>query len=333
VHRGQSFVVPLEQAKLLDAFDLVLAPYEVEKQDNNLDEETGEVDPNKEVIVLGFKISARDLTFAIPNAWLSRFAAASDRFEKGVALPLSEWRSWLGKANYASTSVPHIRWRLNLLRKRLAKLEAEKGKDNPRIKYRVKEDEAEAISEFTRNAVGAEPLSIYDSILQVWPKNAMDVVVYSDSCGQTNPLVPSSGGGLGFYVSSKYLQHDYAFAYRHDKPFLLNNHAEGAASYLGFLYALKLVPHAKRILLYTDSSDVVYVADAGKGEDSLNRLAMRMRVLSKARKVDYRVRWIPGDKNDIADALSRKPFHELYRTWGERLSSITVDQYVLEGAC
>jgi ribonuclease HI len=330
-HLGKEFLVPIEQSKLLDAFDLVGAPYKVEKQINNLDQETGEVDPDALLTILGFDYSPRDLTFTIPEEWKVRFLTSSARFKKGVALPLPDWRSWLGKANYAAVIVPHVRWRLNLLHKRVAKLELDKGAEYPRIKYRVKDDEEEAIEAFSAEVASSVPMSIFDAVLQIWPKNAMDVVVYSDSCGLVDG---GKVGGIGILIQSpKHLGLERAFAYRHDREFVHNNVAEGAAVYLAFLEVVKLVPQARRVLFYSDSTDVVYAIDAGKGEDELNRLAMRMRVLSSTRKIDFRVRWIKGTNNDPADRLSRRPLNDLHGTYGDRLSIITVDDYVLEGAC
>ncbi|GAA5937514.1 hypothetical protein JCM10213_007262 [Rhodosporidiobolus nylandii] len=318
VHRDEQLYLPKQLDELLSTWDVVKAPYELLKQLSTIDPHTGAFRNLIRVLglVIRVHVDPRKCTVEVPEDQKKRFALLSEDFAKGEKVSVGKWRTWLGKAQFVGVVTPWAKWRLNRLYADLAKLERDfNGSGKGRV--RVKDYQTEIVFWFLDQVLHATPLSLFDATLQRWTIEDADVVVWSDSC-----LVSASGGGgLGFVVASKAqgVGGDLGYYYRHPQPFVDNNFAEGAALYSGFETAIASHPGAKRFLLFTDSSTVVYAADAGRGSDEMLELAYRFVVKSNLTGVDFRVRHVSGRKNSRADVLSRAPFAQLRAEWGDRL--------------
>ncbi|GAA5936891.1 hypothetical protein JCM10213_000131 [Rhodosporidiobolus nylandii] len=300
-HHGEKVYLPQQLDELLDVYDLVGAPYDLLKQISSVDPKTGEVLDYIKLLGLLFK--------------------------KGEKVRLSTWRTWLGHAQFVGLAAPWAKWRLGRLYADVAKVERDQGGRN--VAFRVKDYQAEIVEWFLDEVLHAAPISILDATLQRWTIKDADVVIWADSCG----VAFSGGGGLGFVISSKALGEggDLGYWYRHPTPITDNNFGEGVALYSAFDEAVKLFPSAKRFLLFSDNSAVIYAADAGRGTAAMLELAYRFFLLSRKAKVDYRVRHVPGRLNSRADTLSRAAPAQLRAEWGNKLSTF-VPSAALVGA-
>ncbi|GAA5908377.1 hypothetical protein JCM6882_007920 [Rhodosporidiobolus microsporus] len=309
---------PKQLFEMLGVFDRIKAPYDIIKQLASVDVATGTLVDWLKVLGLVLRVAKepKDCTIEVPVDQKRQFALLSAEFSKGHKVTIAAWRTWLGRAQFVGLVSPWARWALNRLYVDLAKAEKDLGAGSTK-KIRVKEEQARVVDWYLEQVLHAPPLSIFDATLLCWPIAEMDVTVWSDSCGAAS----TGGGGMGFVVSVKDWGNgsDLGYYYRHDTPFKDNNFAEGVALLEGFRTAVSLAPNARRFLLFTDSSTVIYAADAGRGTDKMLELAYRFFTTSQAARVDYRVRHVAGKKNGRADGLSRSPIVQLRAEWGINL--------------
>ncbi|GAA5974278.1 hypothetical protein JCM8115_000827, partial [Rhodotorula mucilaginosa] len=308
---------PPQLAGMIEVFKSVGAPFAADKQL-----------AGSRLRILGIEVDAAEGTITVPDDQKRRFALLSDELLTPKPHGIAIYRTWLGRAQFVGVATPWAKWRLNLLYKAVAQWEHDKGR-HPTAKRRLKVEERRAVEAYLDEVLSSAPLSIFDATLQRWPMSACDVVVWSDSCGRAH----DGKGGLGFVLHDNRGSdgNDLGFYHRGKGPYNDNNLAEAMACFSGFEVALQTFPDARRICLFTDSSATIYALDAGKGNQRMLELAARMFRLSQGRKVDYRVRHVPGERNSRADTLSRAPPSQLRQEWGERLAYFSPSALVTGG--
>lgn len=308
---------PPQLAGMIEVFKSVGAPFVADKQL-----------AGSRLRVLGIEVDAEEGSIAVPDDQKRRFALLSDELLAPKPHGIAIYRTWLGRAQFVGVATPWAKWRLNLLYKAVALWERDKGR-HPTAKRRLKVEERCTVEAYLDEVLSSAPLSIFDATLQRWPMSACDVVIWSDSCG----CASNARGGLGFVLHDNRGSDgsDLGFYHRGDKPYSDNNLAEAIACFSAFETALQVHPRARRICLFTDSSATIYALDAGKGNERMLELAARMFRLSQERKVDYRVRHVPGERNTRADTLSRAPLAQLRQEWGDRLSYFSPSMLVTGG--
>ncbi|ORY90103.1 hypothetical protein BCR35DRAFT_255907, partial [Leucosporidium creatinivorum] len=281
----ESRLVPIQQARILTGWTLIGMPWEWDKQEWS----------TRYLVILGHLFDSVNLTITLPSNKKLLFADEVSSFLAQRNPPLVQWQRLAGYAQWACYTMPYAKFALQPLYDKMA------GKTMRRLGIHINVDTKRNLEWFVAELLAASPLSFLDPALDEWSSSDADITLITDAC--TNADVTDLPG-LGFVVVDK-LGPPLHFFHRASSTMGDIQLLEGIAVASAIAWVLTARPLVRRILVRTDSAPVVYSFDAGSGSSELKELVWASYLQLKEKRVDLRVKHIPGVRNTTADDLSR----------------------------
>lgn len=276
-------LIPTPQASLLTLWDELRVPHKPKKQLH------GETLP-----IIGIVVDPNELTFSLPDVSRRRLIEELQKWSspRTIRFPLRRWQKLCGWVNWVLNVFPLLRPCLNNVYPKLS------GKtlrnQNITVNNAIRSDFRWALQALDR----LPPIRILDSLM--WTPEDADVIVLSDAC-------PS---GLGFWVPST-SQGFYAPSPFSTPPFIF--YLEALCALNALLHVSQSASPKAKLLLYTDNQNTVDIFSSLRCLPAYNEIIKASVVLRLDAEVDVRVLHIPGEDNQIADALSRMDFDRALR--------------------
>jgi hypothetical protein len=197
-----------------------------------------------------------------------------------------------------------INWGLNVqprLRPGLASLYAKiAGKDQPHQLLWVNQRVVKDLSWLAHHFAAGNGIFMLDAI--AWNARDADLVLFTDASSLAMGIwVPNIDTGFSFPLPS-YPRTDSIFFF------------EAYAVCCALHYASTFHPPAYRVAIYSDNANTVEIFNTLKAHDEYNVLLQFVVDLLIQHNIDLRVYHIPGERNTIADALSRCAFIRLHQS-------------------
>ncbi|ORY54480.1 hypothetical protein BCR35DRAFT_245809, partial [Leucosporidium creatinivorum] len=102
---GETRLIPLQQARILNGWTLVGMPWEWDKQEWS----------ERFLVILGHRFDSVNLTITLPHDKKELFAASVDSFLSQRKPPLVEWQRLAGYAQWACFTLPFAKFALQPL--------------------------------------------------------------------------------------------------------------------------------------------------------------------------------------------------------------------------
>ena len=277
LYRPYQCDLPTDQTLLLRLWDRLHIAHKARKQVAGLSLE-----------IIGFHVCPASMTFSLPPEKRAELALAIDTFlcSEDRRRSLREWQRLLGWCNWALNVSPLLR---PALQSSYAKIP---GGGGPYTRIFINKAVRADLTWFARSFLASPTRRIYAGSL--WAPSVADLTVFCDA----------SLTGLGFWVPRK------AVAFAHTLSL-----AEGSSAPIFFLVALcvlsalewvcSLSEPVRRVVIYTDSLNSVHLFGCLAGEPLYNPIVFRAVECLLHQDLDLRVLHIPGDRNTVADLLSR----------------------------
>jgi hypothetical protein len=272
---GVSF--PAQQTKLLQLWDEVGFPHKLKKQLFG-----------SRVPILGIDADVDELTFTLPQEAKDRLDGELSAWcQKGVRKSVKEWQQMAGWVNWSFNVYPLLRPSLNNVYDKL------RGKSqNARmwVNTAVREDLEWAKMRIAKS----DGVRLLKSI--VWEAEEATCVIKTDAC-------PS---GFAFWYPNQHL--GFATTTPVGTPSTQIVFYEALAVLCALDDACFRFQSGSRVVIYTDNSATVAMFNSLRSLPEFNCILKRAVDLLMDNDFQLRVLHIAGDKNDVADALSRAEF-------------------------
>jgi hypothetical protein len=275
---------PAKQARFLFLLDDLGIPHDKKKQIFG-----------RNLIVIGLDIDPNVMTLRLPLESKGKLVKSLRDFVADPPSrrhPLREWQSMLGYGNWGLNVLPLAKPGLSSSYSKIA------GKKIPQaqifINAEVKRDLTWLADRFEESS-GVRVLRA-----DVWslPSEA-DIILYGDA---------ATSGGLAFWEPSRNVGFvcDRANApHGTDTIFWF----EALTTLSALHWAVSLSPRPHRVLIYSDSLNTVQIFDSWKASGHYNSILLSAAEILMSHDVDLRVHHIAGERNVVADALSRSMFN------------------------
>jgi hypothetical protein len=285
---------PEKQAKLLKLWDELGIPHQKEKQ------VFGRV-----LDIVGLEVNAEAMTITMSDERRKELMDGITEFlgGEGRRRTLVEWQRMAGWMQWAVNAYPLLRPAVTPIYDKIA------GKTQKRAFVMINKEVRAALGWFGERLETMNGVSILEA--EEWGHDDADLVVYCDAStgamGQGKP-------GLGFWAPARNMGF-YADGSVPYPPNLRLNQEMGSIFYLEALTVLSALlwvetltrrPH--RLLIYTDSMNTVEMFSSMRADPGYNTILMESVNILIDTGISLRVFHIPGEKNAIADALSRSMF-------------------------
>ena len=275
--------IPADQAKLLHLWDELGIPFKQKKQISG-----------SPLTIIGIEVNPNTMTFTLPPQARLDLLHEIEEFctipmqGRGNKHTLREWQRLAGWVNWSFNVFPLLRPCLNNFYPKIA------GKDAPNaqiwVNHSIREDLLWAASH----------IRIDHGVLLLrhtgWSPTDADIVVYCDACMN----------GMGFW----YPDRDLAFysPVPLGVPVAFIFYYEALCVLSALQYAASLFNTPARIAIYTDNSNTVDIFSSLRCLPAYNPILKAACSLLIATDHQLRVFHVPGDQNEIADAISRQLF-------------------------
>jgi hypothetical protein len=275
--------VPTDQYRLLMLWDELGIPHKPHKQVSGSPLTIIGIDVDCNAMTLTLPDSSRDRLVAELRFWMARPPHGSSGSFK-----LKHWQRLAGWFNWALNVYPLLRPALNNV---YAKMKGKQKKDQRvYINNAIRDDLKWALTHI-ESSVGVHLFKSFS-----WSPSSADFVIYCDACPE----------GLGYwYPKSKE-------GYYAPTPVTVPTNAIFYFESLSVLSALLNVrhkaPHGSKILVYTDNLNTVDMFRSLHCLPPYNRLLKRAVDILIHHDFSLRVLHVPGEQNQVADALSRVRF-------------------------
>ena len=275
--------LPCDQVKLLSLWEELGIPFKQKKQLSG-----------SPLTIIGIDVDPNAMTFTLPPTARADLVREIEEFcafrpnTHGTKHTLREWQRLAGWLNWSFNVFPLLRPSLNNVYPKIA------GKDLPNaqiwVNCAVRDDLLWAASQIKINS-GVFLLRASD-----WNPSDADTVIYCDACLD----------GMGFW----YPVNGDAFYSRVplDVPSHLIFYYEALCVLCALEDAVSHLTSPSRIAIYTDNSNTVDIFNSLRCLPAYNGILKRAVSLLMSTDHQLRVFHIPGEHNDIADALSRQSF-------------------------
>jgi hypothetical protein len=285
---------PKKQAKLLKLWDELGIPHQKEKQ------VFGRV-----LDIVGLEVDVEAMTITMSDERRKELMDGITEFlgGEGRRRTLVEWQRMAGWMQWAVNAYPLLRPAVTPIYDKIA------GKTQKRAFVMINKEVRAALSWFGERLETMNGVSILEA--EEWGHDDADLVVYCDAStgamGQGKP-------GLGFWAPAR----DVGFYADGLVPYPTNlrlNQEMGSIFYLEALTVLSallwvetLTHRPRRLLIYTDSMNTVEMFGSMRADPGYNTILMESVNILIDSGISLRVFHIPGERNAIADALSRSMF-------------------------
>jgi len=270
---------PTPQTTLLCLWDELGVPHKERKQVH------GDILP-----IIGIHVDPNTLTFSLPKIARDRLTTELETWvsEKNSRFRLRHWQKLGGWLNWVFNVYPMLCPCLTLFYHKVARKTF--SHQYIHINNDVCSDFMWALNILTH----LPPVLLLHSL--VWQPSKVSLTAYCDACPE----------GLGFWFPSTRM--GYYSATPHNVPALIFYlEALSVLSTLE-LSCQRLPPHSK-LLLYTDNQNTVDIFSSLRCLPTFSSILQMSITLRTVAQVDVRVLHVPGEKNEVADALSRADFH------------------------
>jgi hypothetical protein len=276
-------LMPSKQVALLEVWDELGIPHVEKKQVFG-----------SPLTIIGIDVDPNNMTLTLPaDSRLSlleelRFWGSKPTGRSNGAFKLKKWQVLAGWVNWALNVYPLLRPALNNVYPKIA------GKLAPReriwVNNAVREDFNWA-ADLIEHSSGVRLLKSTS-----WDPSLADVTIYCDACLD----------GLGFWFP------DHRVGYYSPVPMNV------PVDLIFFFEALSVTsavhrahlssPNGSRIVVYTDNMNTVNIFNSLHCQPAYNRLLRFVVDILVQGDHDLRVLHVPGEENEVADAISRQAF-------------------------
>jgi hypothetical protein len=270
--------LPTPQASLLTLWDELGIPHKRHKQLH------GDTLP-----IIGIVVDPNRLSFTLPDLARQRLSEELQKWSarKTLRFPLRRWQKLCGWINWVFNVFPLLRPCLNNVYPKMA------GKthrdQNICLNNSIRADFAWA----ARTLDHLNPVFILDSLH--WGPEDADLTIFCDACphglGFWNPKDKT-----GFYAASPY----------ENPPFIF--FLEALCVLNALLFSSEHATQHSKVLLRTDSQNTVDIFSSLRCLPEYNGIIRSSVDFRLSSQIDLRVLHVPGEKNQVADALSRAEF-------------------------
>jgi hypothetical protein len=276
-------LLPTPQALLLQLWDRLGIPHKEKKQIHGAS-----------IPIIGIQVNTTDMSYTLPDDSRQKLLAELTEWttQKGRR-NVRRWQHLAGWVNWCLNVFPHLRPCLSNVYDKL------RNQPNPNasiwINNAVREDLLWALEKI-QHSTG---LHLLDSVS--WKADTATFTVYCDACP----------AGMGFWYPDRHL------AFYSDTP---DDDVSTLIFYfeaLCVLCALFNVCHRSslpgRFIIYTDNLNTVDIFSSLGASPAYNVLLREAVNLLVTGHHDLRVLHVPGERNSVADALSRRDFGRALR--------------------
>ncbi|KAH6902560.1 putative retroelement protein [Coprinopsis sp. MPI-PUGE-AT-0042] len=273
--------LPSAQAKLLMLWDALRIPHKQKKQTSG-----------NPLVIIGISVDVARFTFTLPEKARADLLAELDRWidpEGDVArygLALQYWQQMAGWLNWSFNVYP-------LLRPCLSNSYAKcKGKQ-PGIAFRPNNAIRSEFRWAANHIRKSDGVHLLDSLH--WdPTSDADHVIYCDACMK----------GMGFWVKNEDLGfYSPTINMPVGEDFIFVHEAMCVLSAICWLDEHEAIP--QRVTIYTDNSNTADVFNSLSASPRINPILMAACDIALTSIIDFKVLFVPGVRNPVADALSR----------------------------
>jgi hypothetical protein len=300
--------MPTNQARLLFLWDELGIPHEPHKQ------LFGE-----KLTIIGIEVNANSLSFMLPKYALDDLLHELQEFtswsatKRGTSRTLRRWQRLAGWMNWSFNVFPMLRPALNNVYPKIA------GKDKPLMKIWVNNDVRADLNWAVTHLRTSLGIRLLSSVC--WDVNDADETIFCDASMQ----------GLAFWYPAC-LQGYYSSV------------PVGSARDIIFYYEALAVTsaidnlrqrgsHYAKVVIYTDSMNTVDIFNSLHCQPEFNPLLRFCMDIFLDKKLDVRVLHIPGEQNEVADALSRHDFRKALKLAPDlQISTFQPPHYTMLGA-
>ncbi|KAF9034568.1 hypothetical protein BJ165DRAFT_1356210 [Panaeolus papilionaceus] len=271
--------LPSPQARLLLLWDDLGIPHKEKKQISG-----------NPLVIIGISVDVNSLELSLSK---SAITALLDELEYWVSTSttpakrgctLRQWQHLTGWINWALNVFPLVKPALSCIYEKM------RGKTSPMVRFRpnnaIRNDLRWAISHI-RSSPG---IRILDNLH--WHPSEADFTIYCDA----------SLTGMGFYSRELHLGFTCSITHTEDQ-IIFYNEALCVLSALTWLDDREAL--AKRIVIYTDNTNTVDIFNSLRASPRFNPILIHACDILLRTPHDLKVLYVPGERNLVADALSR----------------------------
>jgi hypothetical protein len=268
--------MPTPQVRLLELWDELGVPHAERKQVSGA-----------RLRVIGFDVDPNAMRVCMCLDKRAKLVAVCQAFAvPGVRFPLREFWAIQGHVNWALNVYPLLRPALSALYDKTA------GKSQPRALVRVNSGIIRELKWFMQHVEGSSGVHILGASEWTIYDREDTLEVYTDA----------SGMGLGVWFPGE--RAGYQWPIPSDKP-LDGIFFWEALAVCSAIHLSRLHGKPKRILCHTDNSNSFDIFTSLRAKPVYNPILMSAVDVLLADGIDFRITWLPGKDNVVADALSR----------------------------
>ena len=270
--------IPTPQFSLLSLWDEIGVPHKPKKQLHG-----------STLTIIGIEVDPNLLRYTLPEASRERLKAELRKWsaKRTTRFPLRRWQAMCGWINWSLNVFPLLRPCLNEVYHKLS------GKthrnENIRLNNSVRADFEWGLRLLDR----LPPVYILESL--AWNAEDADTILFCDAC-------PT---GLGFWIPST------AAGFFAESPFEIPPfifYLEALCVLNALLHTSLNNGHQRRVLIYTDNQNSVDIFSSLRCLPQYNGIIKSSVDIRVDSHLDLRVLHVPGESNQVADALSRGEF-------------------------
>ncbi|KIJ34231.1 hypothetical protein M422DRAFT_182388 [Sphaerobolus stellatus SS14] len=270
---------PKKQVVLLHLWDELNLPHNIKKQEFG-----------SSLVIISFHVDPACMTLSISLSAREEPGTAIEKFldmSKSHRRSLHQWQHLLGWVNWALNIFPLLRPALQSCYAKIT------GKSFRNAGIFLNKAVIRDLTWFTERIKSTHGLHFFED--EEWDYIQGNLIIF---CG-------ASTVGLGFYIPAKALGFTSNIPPNPLVPNILFYETLTVTSTVAWAAALQFPPC--RLLIYTDSLDIVEMFHSLCAQEGYNELLLFMVELLMSKRISLRVCRVAGTNNSIADAISCSP--------------------------
>ena len=275
--------LPAKQVCLLQLWDELQIPHEAPKQIFG-----------SPLMIIGFKVDPNAMTITMTKEARTDLLVALRHFaHPNQRRPLRDFQRLAGWMNWALNANPLLRPGLSMLYNKMS------GKSHLHQLIWVSVSLCQELNWFVNHLEGSDGVHMMTS--REWTRSDADFSLFCDAC----PV------RMGFWYPAGNVGFQHSLDVSAASPGIFFYEAWTVVSALYWAVHNLPLQRRSRIALYTDNSNTVNMFNTLSAKPTYNPLVMAAVNLALNFHIEFRVFFIPGDDNIVADALSRFLFNTL----------------------
>jgi hypothetical protein len=276
-------LMPADQVMLMDLWTELGIPFKEKKQIFGAP-----------LTIIGIEVDPNAMTFTLPESARLDLLSGIEKFcsiplnSRGARHTLREWQRLAGWINWGFNVYPLLRPCLNSFYAKIS------GKDAPNASIWVNNlirDDLRWAANHIKSSSGVYLLRSLD-----WGLDDSDLTIYCDACMD----------GMGFWYP------DHSVGYYSPTPIGVPTdlifYYEALCVLSALIHASELSSIPMRIIIFTDNTNTVDIFNSMRGLPAYNYILRSSVDIRLTTNHQLRVLHVPGHKNDVADAISRRQF-------------------------